>query len=97
MGFETEFLRPVGWNGRSHTLHQRVILDMDRSESRSAAGHASFNQFGDKERSYGRHSADDWLRWWSVILPAVRLPDAAFAKPEIYEYLETPHSASSSM
>ena len=102
----------------AHTLHQRVILDMDSSESpvhgqqEGAAynGHFEcvcyhplflFNQFGDCEgaklRSGNVHSADDWQEVLDPVLEryftaAVRLlfrADAAFAKPEIYEYLET--------
>ena len=105
----------------TRTRYQRVILDMDSSESpvygeqEGAAynGHFQsvcyhplflFNHFGDCEgallRSGNVHSAD---RWQEVLAPAVeryqrkgvRLlfrGDAAFAKPEIYEYLE-PHRA----
>ena len=102
----------------AHTLHQRVILDMDSSESpvhgqqEGAAynGHFEcvcyhplflFNQFGDCEgaklRSGNVHSADDWQEVLDPVVEryftaAVRLlfrADAAFAKPEIYEYLET--------
>jgi len=101
----------------TQTRHQRVILDMDSSESpvygeqEGAAynGHFQsvcyhplflFNHFGDCEgallRSGNVHSAD---RWQEVLSPAVeryqrkgvRLlfrGDAAFAKPEMYEYLE---------
>lgn len=100
-----------------HTPHQRVILDLDSSESpvhgqqEGAAynGHFEsvcyhplfcFNHFGDCEGALLRpgnvHSAD---RWWEVLGPVVeryqrkgvRLlfrADAAFAKPEVYEYLE---------
>ena len=100
------------------TRHQRIILDMDSSESpvygeqEGAAynGHFQsvcyhplflFNHFGDCEgallRSGNVHSAD---RWQEVLAPAVeryqhkgvRLlfrGDAAFAKPEMYEYLES--------
>jgi hypothetical protein len=99
------------------TPHQRVILDMDSSESpvygeqEGAAynGHFEtvcyhplflFNEFGDCEGSMLRpgnvHSAE---RWREVLEPVVerykkrgiRLlfrGDAAFAKPEVYEYLE---------
>jgi len=99
------------------TRHQRIILDMDNSESpvygeqEGAAynGHFQsvcyhplflFNHFGDCEGAMLRpgnvHSAD---RWQEVLAPAVeryqrkgvRLlfrGDAAFAKPEMYEYLE---------
>ena len=129
--FETEFLTQEGnrqalarmntrWVERAmaHTLHQRVILDMDSSESpvhgqqEGAAynGHFEcvcyhplflFNQFGDCEgaklRSGNVHSADDWQEVLDPVVEryltaAVRLlfrADAAFAKPEIYEYLET--------
>ena len=60
-----------------------------------------FNQFGDCEgaklRSGNVHSADDWQEVLDPVVEryftaAVRLlfrADAAFAKPEIYEYLET--------
>ena len=59
-----------------------------------------FNQFGDCEaaklRSGNVHSADDWQEVLDPVverylIAAVRLlfrADAAFAKPEIYEYLE---------
>ena len=129
--FETEFLTQEGnrqalarmntrWVERAmaHTLHQRVILDMDSSESpvhgqqEGAAynGHFEcvcyhplflFNQFGDCEgaklRSGNVHSADDWQEVLDPVVEryftaAVRLlfrADAAFAKLEIYEYLET--------
>ena len=129
--FETEFLTQednrqalarmnTRWVERAmaHTLHQRVILDMDSSESpvhgqqEGAAynGHFEcvcyhplflFNQFGDCEgaklRSGNVHSADDWQEVLDPVVEryftaAVRLlfrADAAFAKPEIYEYLET--------
>ena len=102
------------------TRHQRIILDMDSSESpvygeqegaaynghfQSASYHPLFlfNHFGDCEgallRSGNLHSAD---RWQEVLAPVVeryqrkrvRLlfrGDAAFAKPEIYEYLEPRH------
>ncbi len=101
----------------AHTPCQRVILDMDSSESpvygqqEGAAynGHFEsvcyhplflFNQFGDCEGAMLRpgnvHSAD---RWRELLAPAVeryrkkgvRLlfrADAAFAKPEVYDYLE---------
>ena len=109
----------AGWVDQAvvRTRHQRIILDMDSSESplygeqEGAAynGHFGcvcyhplflFNQFGDCEGTMLRpgnvHSAD---RWQEVLAPAVeryqrkgeRLlfrADAAFAKPEIYEYLE---------
>ena len=99
------------------TPHQRIILDMDSSESTvhgeqegsAYNGHFGctcfhplfcFNQFGDCEgillRSGNVHSAD---RWKEVLEPIVNRyehnkirkyfrGDAAFAKPEIYEYLE---------
>ena len=129
--FETEFSDPRGQpegagtnkypvGGTSYgpyTLHQRVILDMDSSESpvhgqqEGAAynGHFEcvcyhplflFNQFGDCEaaklRSGNAHSADDWQEVLDPVVEryltaAVRLlfrADAAFAKPEIYAYLE---------
>jgi len=101
----------------TRTRHQRVILDMDSSESpvygeqEGAAynGHFQsfcyhplflFNHFGDCEgallRAGNVHSAD---RWQEVLAPTVERyqrqglrqllrGDAAFAKPEIYEYLE---------
>lgn len=99
------------------TPHQRIILDMDSSESpvhgeqeeSAYNGHFGctcfhplfcFNQFGDCEgvllRSGNVHSAD---RWEEVLEPIVKRyeqknirkyfrGDAAFAKPEIYEYKE---------
>ncbi len=107
------------WVGRAmaRTRHQRIILDMDSSESpvygeqEGAAynGHFGcvcyhplfcFNQFGDCEGAMLRpgnvHSAE---RWREVLEPiveryqksGVRLlfrADAAFARPEVYEYLE---------
>ena len=110
----------AAWVDRAmmRTRHQRVILDMDSSESpvygeqEGAAynGHFQsvcyhplflFNHFGDCEgallRAGNVHSAD---RWQEVLAPAVeryqrkgvRLlfrGDAAFAKPEMYEYLES--------
>ncbi len=101
----------------SKTQHQRIILDMDSSESpvhgqqegSAYNGHFGctcfhpvfcFNQFGDCEgvllRSGNVHSAD---RWKEVLEPIVKRyeskknrkyfrGDAAFAKPEIYDYLE---------
>jgi hypothetical protein len=101
----------------ARTSHQRVILDMDSSESpvhgqqegTAYNGHFEsvcyhplfcFNQFGDCEGAVLRpgnvHSAD---RWREVLEPVVeryrrtgtRLlfrADAAFAKPEVYHYLE---------
>ena len=109
----------VQWVERAiiQTPHQRVILDMDSSESpvhgqqEGAAynGHFEpvcyhplflFNQFGDCEgailRSGNVHSA---YRWQELLEPVVKRykkkgvrlmfrADAAFAKPEVYEYLE---------
>ena len=101
----------------AQTARQRVILDMDSSESpvhgeqEGAAynGHFEavcyhplflFNEFGDCEgamlRAGNVHSAE---RWRQVLEPVVeryrktgvRLlfrADAAFAKPEVYDYLE---------
>jgi len=97
--------------------HNRIILDMDSSESpvhgeqedSTYNGHFKcncyhplfcFNQYGDCEGAMLRpgnvHSAD---RWKELLEPTVRRyenkkirkyfrGDAAFAKPEIYEYLE---------
>jgi hypothetical protein len=110
----------AGWVDQAmvRTCHQRIILDMDSSESplygeqEGAAynGHFGcmcyhplfcFNQFGDCEgailRPGNAHSAE---RWREILEPIVeryqrrgsRLlfrADAAFAKPEVYEYLET--------
>ena len=118
-GLNQSFRRRTEWVDRAmmRTRHQRVILDMDSSESpvygeqEGAAynGHFQsvcyhplflFNHFGDCEgallRSGNVHSAD---RWQEVLAPTVeryqrkgvRLlfrGDAAFAKPEVYEYLE---------
>jgi len=109
----------VEWVNRAmmRTRHQRIILDMDSSESPvygeqegvAYNGHFEcvcyhplfcFNNFGDCEgamlRSGNVHSAE---RWREVLEPiverykekGVRLlfrGDAAFAKPEVYEYLE---------
>lgn len=101
----------------AHTVHQRVILDMDSSESpvhgqqegSAYNGHFEcvcyhplflFNQFGDCEgatlRSGNVHSADEWRELLEPVVKGylkkgVRLlfrADAAFAKPEVYEYLE---------
>jgi len=101
----------------SKTPHQRIILDLDSSESQvhgeqegsAYNGHFRctcfhplfcFNQFGDCEgvllRPGNVHSAD---RWKEVLEPIVKRyehkkirkyfrGDAAFAKPEIYEYME---------
>jgi hypothetical protein len=100
------------------TPHQRVILDMDSSESpvygeqEGAAynGHFEtvcyhplflFNEFGDCEgamlRSGNVHSAERWRQVLEPIVEryrktGVRLlfrADAAFAKPEVYHYLES--------
>jgi hypothetical protein len=129
--FETELLTQednrkglerlnVEWvkHARTKTVHQRIILDIDSSESpvhgnqEEAAynGHFEcmcfhplfcFNQFGDCEGAVLRpgnvHSADGWEEFIEPIVErylkrAVRLlfrADAAFAKPELYEYLET--------
>ena len=131
--FETELLTQkenlkgierlnVEWIKRAlaKTVHRRIILDIDSSESpvhgeqEEAAynGHFGcicyhplfcFNQFGDCEGAVLRpgnvHSADGWKEFINPIVErylklAVRLlfrADAAFAKPEIYEYLETKH------
>ena len=131
--FETELLTQkenlkgierlkVEWIKRAlaKTVHRRIILDIDSSESpvhgeqEEAAynGHFGcicyhplfcFNQFGDCEGAVLRpgnvHSADGWKEFINPIVErylklAVRLlfrADAAFAKPEIYEYLETRH------
>ena len=129
--FETELLTQkdnlkglerlnVEWVKRAmtNTVHRRVILDIDSSESpvhgnqEEAAynGHFEcvcyhplfcFNQFGDCEGAVLRpgnvHSADGWKEFIDPIMErylklAVRLlfrADAAFAKPELYEYLES--------
>jgi hypothetical protein len=100
------------------TIHKRIILDIDSSESpvhgnqEQAAynGHFEcvcyhplfcFNQFGDCEWAVLRpgnvHSADGWKEFIEPIVEcylreAMRLlfrADAAFAKPEIYEYMES--------
>ena len=131
--FETELLTQkenlkgierlnVEWIKRAlaKTVHRRIILDIDSSESpvhgeqEEAAynGHFGcmcyhplfcFNQFGDCEGAVLRpgnvHSADGWKEFINPIVErylklAVRLlfrAGAAFAKPEIYEYLETRH------
>jgi hypothetical protein len=128
--FETELLTQesnlqgltrmtTDWVARAmaHTLHRRVILDLDSSESpvhgqqEGAAynGHFEcvcyhplfcFNQFGDCEGAKLRpgnvHSADDWQevlepiidRYLQMALRLLFRADAAFAKPEIYAYLE---------
>ena len=129
--FETELLTQkdnlkglerlnVEWvkRGMAKTIHRRIILDIDSSESQvhgqqeGAAynGHFEcmcyhplfcFNQFGDCEGAVLRpgnvHSADGWKEFIEPIVErylkmAVRLlfrADAAFAKPEIYEYMES--------
>ena len=100
------------------TVHSRIILDIDSSESpvhgqqEAAAynGHFEcvcyhplfcFNQHGDCERAVLRpgnvHSAEGWQEFIEPIVErylkaAVRLlfrADAAFAKPELYDYLGT--------
>ena len=128
--FETELLTQkdnrkgleqpnVEWvkRGVAKTVHRRIILDIDSSESpvhgqqEGAAynGHFEcmcyhplfcFNQFGDCEGAVLRpgnvHSADGWEGFIDPIVErylklAVRLlfrADAAFAKPELYEYME---------
>jgi hypothetical protein len=129
--FETELLTQEGnlsgleglnveWLNRAitRTVHSRIILDIDSSESpvhgqqEAAAynGHFEcvcyhplfcFNQFGDCEGAMLRpgnvHSAEGWREFIEPIVErylkaAVRLlfrADAAFAKPELYDYLET--------
>jgi hypothetical protein len=131
--FETELLTQkdnlgglerlnVQWVNRAvaNTIHKRVILDIDSSESpvhgkqegSAYNGHFDcvcyhplfcFNQFGDCEGAVLRpgnvHSADIWKEFIDPIVErylreAVRLlfrADAAFAKPEIYEYMESKH------
>ena len=128
--FETEFLTQednlkglarinTQWIERAmaHTLHRRVILDMDSSESpvhgqqEGAAYNCHFecvcyhplflfNQFGDCEGATLRrgdvHSADDWQELLESVVKGYRKKglrllfrgDAAFGKPEVYEYLE---------
>ena len=128
--FETETLTQEGnlkglaqmntqWveGAMAHTVHQRVILDMDSSESpvhgqqegSAYNGHFEcvcyhplflFNQFGDCEgatlRSGNVHSADKWrellepvvMRYQKKWMRLLFRADAAFAKPEVYEYLE---------
>ncbi len=102
----------------AHTSHQRVILDMDSSESPvhgqqegvAYNGHFEsvcyhplflFNHFGDCEGAMLRpgevHSAERWREALEPVVEryqekGVRLlfrADAAFAKPEVYEYLES--------
>ena len=101
----------------ARTPHQRVILDMDSSESpvygeqEGAAynGHFEtvcyhplflFNEFGDCEgamlRSGNVHSAERWREVLEPIVERYRKAGvqllfrayAAFAKPEVYDYLE---------
>ena len=101
----------------ARTAHQRVILDLDSSESpghgqqEGAAynGHFEcvcyhplflFNQFGDCEgatlRSGNVSSADGWQELLEPVVKGYQKKglrllfrgDAAFAKPELYEYLE---------
>ena len=128
--FETEVLVTEGnlrgleqlnaqWVGQAmaRTSHQRVILDMDSSESpvhgeqegSAYNGHFAtvcyhplflFNEFGDCEgamlRSGNVHSAECWRQVLEPIVTryqerGIRLlfrADAAFAKPEVYLYLE---------
>lgn len=99
------------------TPHQRVILDLDSSESgvhgeqegAACNGHLGctcyhplflFNQFGDCEGALLRprnvHSADRWREVLEPVVRRYRAPgvralfrgDAAFAKPEVCDYLE---------
>ena len=131
--FETELLTQkdnrkgleqlnVEWvkRGVAKTVHRRIILDIDSSESPVQPTHGQqegaaynghfecmcyhplfcFNQFGDCEGAVLRpgnvHSADGWEGFIEPIVErylklAVRLlfrADAAFAKPELYEYME---------
>ena len=110
----------VEWVDRAmaQTSHQRVILDMDSSESPvhgqqegvAYNGHFEsvcyhplflFNHFGDCEGAMLRpgnvHSAERWREALEPVVEryqekGVRLlfrADAAFAKPEVYEYLES--------
>ena len=110
----------VEWVDRAmaQTSHQRVILDMDRSESPvheqqegvAYNGHFEsvcyhplflFNHFGDCEGACFARATSTALsgggRFWSQSVKqyqekGVRLlfrADAAFAKPEVYEYLES--------
>ena len=110
----------VDWVDRAmaQTSHQRVILDMDSSESPvhgqqegvAYNGHFEsvcyhplflFNHFGDCEGAMLRpgnvHSAERWREVLEAVVKryqekGVRLlfrADAAFAKPEVYEYLES--------
>ena len=110
----------VDWVDRAmaQTSHQRVILDMDSSESPvhgqqegvAYNGHFEsvcyhplflFNHFGDCEGAMLRpgnvHSAERWREVLEAVVKryqekGVRLlfrANAAFAKPEVYEYLES--------
>jgi hypothetical protein len=110
----------VHWVKRAvaNTIHRRIILDIDSSESpvhgnqeeSAYNGHFEcvcyhplfcFNQFGDCEGAVLRpgnvHSAEGWKEFIEPIVErylseAMRLlfrADAAFAKPEIYEYMES--------
>ena len=110
----------VEWVDRAmaQTSHQRVILDIDSSESPvhgqqegvAYNGHFEsvcyhplflFNHFGDCEGAMLRpgnvHSAERWREVLEAVVKryqekGVRLlfrADAAFAKPEVYEYLES--------
>jgi len=109
----------AGWVDQAvvRTRHQRIILDMDSSESplygeqEGAAynGHFGcmcyhplfcFNQFGDCEGATLRpgnvHSAERWREVLETIVERYQKrvrrllfrADAAFAKLEVYEYLE---------
>ncbi len=101
----------------AQTTRQRVILDMDSSESPVHGGQEGaaynghfetvcyhplflFNEFGDCEgamlRAGNVHSAECWRQVLQPVVERyqerrVRLlfrADAAFAKPEVYDYLE---------
>ena len=128
--FETEFLTlaentaalmnmPGLWvdRVRERTGLERLVLDMDSSESETYGqqegsaynGHFGctcyhplflFNQDGDLERAMLRegnvHSAHDWAKVLAPVVDRYRgrrlarffRADAAFARPEVYEYLE---------
>ena len=125
-GLEQSFRRRTEWVDQAmmRTRHQRIILDMDSSESpvygeQEGAAYPSpkkdhfecvcyhplfcFNQFGDCEGAMLRpgnvHSAEGWRETLEPIVERyqkrrMRLlfrADAAFAKPEVYEYLEPRH------
>ena len=110
----------VEWVARAmaQTSHQRVILDMDSSESPvhgqqegvAYNGHFEsvcyhplflFNHFGDCEGAMLRpgnvHSAERWREVLEAVVKRYQekgvwllfRADAAFAKPEVYEYLES--------